>query len=158
MHMYAAVITLYLSMIAHMSRLTFSKAPTVPFSTACISAGWSSTRIACMHPWNERWEGGNNVCRKYPETNTRNKQKHSISIIYIYIHLFSKAKHRQLEFKKIQRIRVGTETKECIAVSLNNEVKLCGKNTVDSFDLQLKRHHENRALGIGRHKTKQHRS
>lgn len=54
----------YLSMIAHMSRLTFSKAPTVPFSTACRSAGWSSTKTACMQPWNERWVGGNSVCRK----------------------------------------------------------------------------------------------
>lgn len=65
----------YLSIIAHMSRLTFSKAPTMPFSTACKSAGWSSTRIACMHPWNERWEGGNGVSRKYPATKRRNKQQ-----------------------------------------------------------------------------------
>lgn len=65
----------YLSMIAHMSRLTFSKAPIVPFSTACKSAGWSSTKIACMQPWKERWEGGNSVWRKYPEANKRNKPK-----------------------------------------------------------------------------------
>lgn len=44
----------YLSMIAHMSRLTFSKAPVVPFSTASKSAGWSSTKMACMQPWKER--------------------------------------------------------------------------------------------------------
>lgn len=61
----------YLSMIAHMSRLTFSNAPTVPFSTACISAGWSSTKIACMQPWKDRWEGGKSVWRKYPETSQR---------------------------------------------------------------------------------------
>lgn len=54
----------YLSMIAHMSKLTFSKAPMVPFSTACKSAGWSSTKIACMQPWKERWEGGKSVWRK----------------------------------------------------------------------------------------------
>ena len=64
----------HLSMIAHMSRLTFSKAPTVPFSTACKSAGWSSTKIACMQPWKERWEGGNSVWRKYPESNKRRKK------------------------------------------------------------------------------------
>lgn len=63
----------HLSMIAHMSRLTFSKAPVVPFSTACKSAGWSSTKIACMQPWKERWEGGNSVWRKYPESNKKKK-------------------------------------------------------------------------------------
>lgn len=65
----------YLSMIAHMSRLTFSNAPIVPFSTSCKSAGWSSTKIACMQPWKERWEGGNSVWRKYPETSERKKSK-----------------------------------------------------------------------------------
>lgn len=54
----------YRSMMAHRSRLTFSNAPVVPFSTACRSAGWSSTKIACMQPWKERWEGGNGVWRK----------------------------------------------------------------------------------------------
>lgn len=54
----------YLSMMAHRSRLTFSNAPVVPFSTAWRSAGWSSTKIACMQPWKERREGGNGVWRK----------------------------------------------------------------------------------------------
>lgn len=66
----------YLSIIAHMSRLIFSKAPTVPFSTACKSAAWSSTKIACMQPWKVRWEGGNSVWRKYPKTR---KRKNTIS-------------------------------------------------------------------------------
>ena len=76
----------YLSMIAHMSRLTFSKAPTVPFSTACKSAGWSSTRIACMQPWRECREGGNSVWRKYPETKVRHKPENKRQRYYTWTH------------------------------------------------------------------------
>lgn len=76
----------YLSMIAHMSKLTFSKAPIVPLSTACKSASWSSTRIACMQPWKERWEGGNNVWRKYPENQEKKQIKaQNKTLLYIFL-------------------------------------------------------------------------
>lgn len=45
---------LYLSIMAHISRLTFSKLPIWPCSTALRSARWSSMWIICMQPWKER--------------------------------------------------------------------------------------------------------
>ncbi len=53
-------------MMAHMSRLTFSKVPMRPCSTALRSARWSSMWIICMQPWKERCRVRTFVCRKYP--------------------------------------------------------------------------------------------
>lgn len=91
----------YLSMIAHRSRLTFSKAPIVPFSTSCKSAGWSSTKIACMQPWKDRWEGGNNVWRKYPENNKQSKQKHNNFVAFFVMSSKSKMMVLNLDIHEI---------------------------------------------------------
>lgn len=115
----------YLSIIAHMSRLTFSKAPRMPFSTACKSAGWSSTRIVCMQPWKERWEGGNSVWRKYPETNTRNKRRK------LNITLSTITNQRELEMNKMNcKGRFKRHGKKGMHSSRSErEVKECGKQT-----------------------------
>lgn len=62
----ASSFTLYLSIMAHISKLTFSKVPMRPCSTALRSARWSSMWIICMQPWKERWSDPMLVCRKYP--------------------------------------------------------------------------------------------
>lgn len=47
--------TAYLSMMAHMSMLTFAKLPGLLWATSYKFTSWSSTWMSCMHPWNEGW-------------------------------------------------------------------------------------------------------
>lgn len=124
----------YRSMMAHISRLTFSKAPTVPLSTACKSAGWSSTRIACMQPWKERWDGGNNVWRKYPETREEKK----------YIYFFVTRNHR------VYRIREWTENSRLHgSLCFKRVTRACGRMTMNKDGLLL----EQKTICRSKHQT-----
>lgn len=146
----------YLSMIAHMSRLTFSKAPIVPFSTACKSAGWSSTKIACMQPWKERWEGGNSVWRKYPKTSKRNKMKLYCGFFFLQLQItemnklnkeqnLSRSRNKRMHSSLFSKNRV-TEVKECGRTTIN-------KKKMDAFDPRFKTHHEKTTFCRSRHQT-----
>lgn len=45
----------YLSIMAHMSMVTFAKLPGFLCATSFKFTSWSSIWMSCMHPWNDGW-------------------------------------------------------------------------------------------------------
>lgn len=70
-----------------------------------------------MQPWNECWEGGKRVCRKYPEETQRNEQNAQV---------------------KLQNERRGTRNNRMydnrLRAMLGREQKTIKKRKLDSFE------------------------